>query len=109
MAKMKTYWLSYDLGVGGDYESLYSWLDNHKAKPCGDSVAYFKYQYEEGENPDEKLKNELLDCLDLKGGNKLYLIRRKEDGSSILGSFIYGTRSAAPWVGYGSHDTIVDE
>ena len=35
----KFIWLSYDLGIGGDYESLYSWLDNHEAKECGDSVA----------------------------------------------------------------------
>lgn len=72
----KTYWLSYDLGIGGNYEKLYGWLDDHKAKPCGDSVAYFQYSYNQGENPDEVLKKDLLGALDLKAGNKLYIIRK---------------------------------
>ena len=29
-------WLSYDLGVDGDYENLYAWLDHKEAKECGD-------------------------------------------------------------------------
>jgi hypothetical protein len=32
-------WMSYDLGVKGDYEGLYAWLDDHEAKECGNSVA----------------------------------------------------------------------
>ena len=108
MTKWKPYWLSYDLGVGGDYESLYQWLDNHHAKICGDSLAYFKYPFEESEDPDEKLKTDLLQTVDLKGGNKLYLIRQMAD-KRFGGNFIYGTRSAAPWVGYGSHDTEIDD
>lgn len=39
-------WLSYDLGINGDYQSLYTWLDNYKAKECGDSMAIIRdYQY----------------------------------------------------------------
>lgn len=38
----KSYWLSYDLGVGGNYDKLYGWLDDHNAVPCGDSVAFEK-------------------------------------------------------------------
>lgn len=30
-------WISYDLGVSGDYENLYAWLDDHGAKECGQS------------------------------------------------------------------------
>ncbi len=30
-------WLSYDLGIQGDYPSLYEWLDKHQAKECGDN------------------------------------------------------------------------
>src|SRR5262245_8598298 len=40
-----TIWISYDLGVRGDYEGLYAWLDQHKAKECGDSVALLSYRY----------------------------------------------------------------
>jgi hypothetical protein len=39
--KPSRYWLSFDLGVRGDYEALYEWLDALDAKECGDSVATF--------------------------------------------------------------------
>jgi len=37
-------WLSYDLNIKGDYENLYIWLDAHKAKECGDSMATFFWE-----------------------------------------------------------------
>lgn len=39
----KTIWISYDLGVGGDYEGLYAWLDNNEATECGDSLDVREY------------------------------------------------------------------
>ena len=36
---MTTFWLSYDLGVGGDYPGLYQWLDDHQAVVCGNNMA----------------------------------------------------------------------
>jgi hypothetical protein len=41
----KLIWISYDLGVKGDYEGLYAWLDNHNAKECGNSIAALEYGY----------------------------------------------------------------
>jgi hypothetical protein len=41
----KTIWLSYDLGIRGDYKGLYEWLDNHEAKECGDSVGVLIYEF----------------------------------------------------------------
>lgn len=101
--KSKAYWLSYDLGVGGDYDHLYQWLDDHNAKPCGNSVAYFNFEYDDSGNPDEMLYEELSNTIDLEPGNKLYIVRLKEDKREIriVGTFIYGRRSAAPWEGYG--------
>ena len=32
-------WLSFDLGVSGDYEGTYAWLDDKSARECGSSVA----------------------------------------------------------------------
>ena len=44
----RSIWLSYDLGVRGDYEGMYSWLENHAAKECGSSVAFLKnYEFYE--------------------------------------------------------------
>lgn len=34
-------WLSFDLGVSGDYEGMYAWLDDKRAKECGSSVASY--------------------------------------------------------------------
>jgi hypothetical protein len=35
----KRYWLSFDLGLRGNYDSLYEWLDAHSASESGDSLA----------------------------------------------------------------------
>ena len=35
------YWISYDLGLRGNYDQLYAWLDQNNARECGDSVATF--------------------------------------------------------------------
>ena len=39
----KAIWMSYDLSMMGDYEGVYSWLDDHDARECGDSAAYFHF------------------------------------------------------------------
>ena len=39
--KMKHFvWISFDLGVKGDYEGMYAWLDSKDAKECGDSTVH---------------------------------------------------------------------
>jgi hypothetical protein len=38
-------WLSFDLGVRGDYEGLYEFLDTHGAKECGDSLGFMNYEF----------------------------------------------------------------
>lgn len=96
----RTYWLSYDLGVGGDYEHLYQWLDDHDALSCGDSVAYFRYTTRK-RDIDKALSDDLINQVNLKPGNILYIIRKVDTGE-IRGRFLYGKRKAAPWVGYGS-------
>jgi hypothetical protein len=42
----KTIWISFDLGVKGDYEQLYAWLDNHGAKECGPNLATLRYAFQ---------------------------------------------------------------
>ena len=43
MAK-QVIWISFDLGIRGDYENLYAWLDEHGAKECGDNFASIIYR-----------------------------------------------------------------
>ncbi|MCH5221289.1 MAG: hypothetical protein J1F05_03040 [Muribaculaceae bacterium] len=102
----RKYWLSYDLGVGGDYSSLYEWLDDHDAVPCGNSVAFFSYSTRK-DDIDKALRDELTGKIDLNPGNKLYIIRFV--GGNVKGSFIYGKRSGTPWEGYGTKNEDGDD
>ena len=89
-------WLAFDLGVEGDYESLYAWLDEHEARECGDSVACLSYSYE-GDLLDS-IKKDLKSRIEFTKRARVYLVREGERGPK--GSFIIGTRRAAPWTGY---------
>ena len=95
-----TIWISYDLGVRGDYESLYSWLDAHDAKECGDSVALLTYEYA-GSLPD-RLRAELKKAIEVDKRTRIYVIFREQATNKNKGSFIFGSRRAAAWTGYAS-------
>ena len=88
--KSERVWLSYDLGLRGDYQSLYEWLDEKGAKECGDSVATFMSQ----QTPDE-LRKQLKDLLGETSKARVYVITRNAGGK-----FLLGARKAAPWAGY---------
>jgi hypothetical protein len=88
-------WLSYDLGVDGDYENLYAWLDAQGAKECGDSVAAFTYQYEDV----SKIKQDLDQHVTLRKNDRIYIIFKDKD-DTMKGKFIFGSRKKAPWSGY---------
>lgn len=107
---MKKYrvWLSYDLGVSGDYDGLYVWLDNHEAVECGNSVASFIIEIANKLDPHDYMKDTLTRTLELKASNKLYCICSASDFPT-RGKFIYGGRRASPWQGYGNHGTDEEE
>ncbi len=92
----KSIWISFDLGVQGDYESLYSWLDAHDAKECGDSLATLQYEYR-GDLVD-CLKKELKDRIEINGKTRIYVIRQDPEG--LKGRFIFGNRKRPPWTGF---------
>ena len=105
----KAIWLSYDWSVKGDYEGLYAWLDNLEAKECGDSLAFFYFEVNEGENIEEKIKEELTKNVSLTPKDRIYIIYRDNVTRKIKGKFIFGKRKAAPWTGYGSKYVVEDE
>jgi hypothetical protein len=90
-------WVSFDLGVKGDYEGLYTWLDSHGAKECGDSLACFWYDH-----PTKDLLHDMTEdlnssvTLDAKK-NRIYIVRNVK--GKMKGSFIFGRRRSAPWAG----------
>jgi hypothetical protein len=94
----KTFWLSYDLGLKGDYEGLYRWLDSRAARECGDSVAYVRFEYKK--NFVAELKKCLAENISTDAGTRFYAIYRRDDTRKFTGRFIMGNRRAAPWIGY---------
>jgi hypothetical protein len=99
-------WLSYDLGVRGDYEGLYRWLDKNKAKECGDSVAYFMFTYQN--DLLKELKTDITKSVLFENNSRIYVVRYDKDEKKNKGTFIIGGRKAAPWTGYAGGDEVTD-
>lgn len=98
MRQEKTIWISYDLGIRGDYAGFYTWLDKFGAKECGDSLAVIKTSTE-GDLTNE-LKEDLLKYVQLSKNDRVYLIYKDNVTGSIKGVFLFGGRKRAPWEGY---------
>ncbi|PID48587.1 MAG: hypothetical protein CR991_10975 [Proteobacteria bacterium] len=103
----KAIWLSYDLGVRGDYEGLYAWLDDHQAIECGDSVAFLNFNVKDTENIIEELKRDLQKSVNFNKRDRIYIIWKIH--KKIKGRFIFGKRKASPWEGYGSQESETEE
>ncbi|MBM3488459.1 MAG: hypothetical protein FJX67_17825 [Alphaproteobacteria bacterium] len=93
-----TIWISYDLGVRGDYEGLYAWLDRHGAEECGDSIAVLQYDHKK--SLVEELKADLNKAVDIDKRGRIYVVYRDKGTDKNKGIFLFGARRAAPWVGY---------
>jgi hypothetical protein len=94
----QTVWLSYDLGIDGDYSSLYKFLDKHKAKECGDSIAFFKYTYSKNKTLIKNIAEDLSKVVKFRDTDRLYLIFTRE--RKTVGTFFKGGRKRPPWEGY---------
>jgi hypothetical protein len=94
----KSFWISYDLGLKGNYSDLYAWLDTLGAKECGDSVAYFTKQYTG--NFIEAIKKDILKHVKPSKTDRIYLIYLENETGRIKGHFLFGGRKRAPWEGY---------
>ena len=90
-------WLSFDLGVNGDYEGMYAWLDNHGAKECGANAAYLQFTHD-GDLP-ASLRSDLESAIALNKRSRIYLIWKK--GQRMSGGYLIGHRKGAPWEGFG--------
>lgn len=97
----KTFWISYDLGLRGDYNGMYRWLDTYKAKECGDSFAIFKFDCKK-EDFITEISESLKQAIAFKDDDRVYLIWRDEDKKIAKGRFLIGRRKPAPWEGYAS-------
>jgi hypothetical protein len=105
-------WMTYDLGVGGDFSGLYSWLDDHDAIECGNNIAYFKYKVPTTLTADKEIANLLkrdLSNIKFTPTNRIYIVRRSIEKGTVVGTFIIGKRKANPWTGFGTKtDNTID-
>ena len=97
-SKKNAVWLSFDLGIQGDYESLYSWLDARGAKECGDYLAFFNFHHTGDLVSD--LKAELGNVVEVDRRAKIYAIYLEPTTLKMKGKFLFGGRKSAPWAGY---------
>jgi hypothetical protein len=91
-------WLSFDLGVRGDFEGMYQFLDTYKAKECGDSVGSLVYEYKKDLIGD--LTKDLKSFITFDKRSRVYLIFPKAP-NNYAGRFIVGRRKSPPWAGHG--------
>jgi hypothetical protein len=99
----KAVWITFDLGVNGDYEGMYAWLDSHHARECGDSVAFL--EYEAKRNLISELKADLKRSVSTKKKNRVYVIYKSDEGK-LKGEFLFGGRKKSPWTGYGAPEEM---
>jgi hypothetical protein len=90
-------WLAFDLGVRGDFEGMYEFLDGHGAKECGDNVAAFSYEFKA--DLARELTKELQRAVEFDKRSRVYLIY--PEAGKHKGRFLVGKRKAAPWTGFG--------
>jgi len=100
-------WISYDLGIKGDFNGLYQWLDTHQGVECGNSMALIKFEYQN--NFLTELKSNLEKFVEIKSTDRIYIIYKNAEKDKTVGRFLIGNRKAAPWTGYAiSSETIED-
>ncbi len=94
--KTKPIWISFDLGVSGNYEKLFQWLDGHGAKECGDSLAYIKdYPYKD--DLAHELRRDIIKSVKSIQYIRVYVVW--SEGSRTRARFLIGGRKGAPWAG----------
>jgi hypothetical protein len=105
----KSIWLSYDLGVQGDYEGLYRWLDNEGAVECGDSFAFLKIEIPDAKSVPQFLTEEIKANVSLGKTDRVYVIWFNPTDKQMKGRFIVGKRKGSPWEGFGDVASTQDD
>ena len=100
-------WISYNLGIKGDYTGLYQWLDTHNGMECGNGTAFIKYEYQK--EFISELKSDLKENVEIKGADRIYIVYNDVENNKTVGKFLFGNRKAAPWTGFApSNETTED-
>ncbi len=92
-------WISYDLGMNGDYDGMYTFLDKNKAVECGDSMARI-INYNIGKDFRKDLLSKMKKNVELDSDSRVYYIFHDKERGILRSGFIWGKRKRAPWYGY---------
>jgi hypothetical protein len=99
-------WISFDLGLDGDYASLFEWLDANNAVECGEGFARVP-EYEYGADVVETLRKSLSGAMTVGKRTRIYVIFTR--GNKARGEWLFGGRRRAPWEGYVQRNTSGEE
>ena len=94
----KLIWIAFDLGIRGDYEGMYEFLDVHEAKECGDSLAVLQFDFKR--DLLTELEKDLSRLVEFDRKSRVYVVFPDNKGS-YKGRFLVGRRKSTPWTGYG--------
>jgi hypothetical protein len=97
------YWISFDLGLMGDYSHIYEWLDAQNAEECGSGTAAVV-----SAKPLDAIIAEVQDLFKDTPRARVYILSRQPDGR-FGGKFIVGNRRKAPWSGFAVRDSSAVE
>ena len=94
------YWISFDLGLMGNYSHVYEWLDSLGAQECGPGIATIT-----STKTRDQLAVEIQRLLKGAPRARAYIISLKQGGRFVLGG-----RKASPWEGFAATSaSSVDE
>ena len=98
--------LNYDLGLKGDYSSLYTFLDNLNAVEIGNCNAAFAMEFSEDnfQTIFKELKVKILESVNIEKTDRIYMTAT-DHTCSMKGGFLFGDRKRAIWQGYGVKKT----
>jgi len=106
-------WISFDLGITGDYDRLYEWLDEHGAVECGKGFATLEYEFKNYSSDYfelfDELKSDLAQYVEDEPKTRIYVLTIAKDLDTPGGSFIFGKRKASPWEGYAPKEDTIDQ
>lgn len=102
----KFIWISFDLGVCGDFEGMYEFLDAHGAKECGDSLAGFNHEFVS--DLVAELTSDLKKAVEFQKRSRVYVIYLGNEGK-LKGRFIIGNRKSPAWAGHAPTHEIEED
>ena len=101
----KTIFITYDLGIRGDFDSLYTWLDENNAEERGYGLAVIKkFSVDSSLKKDIDFMRSVRDILAAKmkitSSDRIYMVWNSVENDKIKAGFLFGKSKQAPWTGF---------